>query len=551
MVGSGSSGDVAVIGTGPVGIALALSLADSGLGVLLIESGIDGIDAGRQALADADLSASPGHAPMDLATRRTFGGTGHLWGGRCVPFDPIDFAARAHVPGAAWPFGPDEVAPWIERACMHLGCGPGTFTEAWPHGREPHDGLRLDSLERWCADPNMRRVQGARILAHPRIRLSLATTAVGLDVDPVDGHVRALDVVRDGVRERVTARAYVVAGGGLETARLLLASRRDRPGLFGGADGPLGRYYMGHLFGSVADIVFTPAALDRAFLFFRGRTGHYARRRLTLDPAVHIQHRLLNIAAWPEPPPLHDARHRSGVLSAAYLALATPGVGPRLMAEAIRRRKLGIGPANLRGHFLNVLRDVPRTASFLAGFLKHRYLDPVRLPGFFVPNAGGRHEFHFHAEQRPDRENRVELSGLRDAIGQPRLKVLHRFGTGDAESVLAAHDLFATRLTGRGIARLEHRVPQSERVDAVLAQAGDGFHQIGTARMAADPRFGVVDAACRAHGSSNLFIAGSAVFPSSGQANPTLLAVALSLRLAHGLVTKFAELPVRTPAPVS
>jgi choline dehydrogenase-like flavoprotein len=53
--------------------------------------------------------------------------------------------------------------------------------------------------------------------------------------------------------------------------------------------------------------------------------------------------------------------------------------------------------------------------------------------------------------------------------------------------------------------------------------------------MHEDPRQGVVDANCRLHGMSNLFIAGSSVFPTGGAAPPTLTIVALTLRLADHL----------------
>jgi len=60
-------------------------------------------------------------------------------------------------------------------------------------------------------------------------------------------------------------------------------------------------------------------------------------------------------------------------------------------------------------------------------------------------------------------------------------------------------------------------------------------HHIGTTRMHPDPKQGVVDQNCRVHGISNLHVAGSSVFPTSGHANPTLTIVALALRLADHL----------------
>jgi choline dehydrogenase-like flavoprotein len=58
---------------------------------------------------------------------------------------------------------------------------------------------------------------------------------------------------------------------------------------------------------------------------------------------------------------------------------------------------------------------------------------------------------------------------------------------------------------------------------------------MGTTRMSGDPRYGVVDRNCRVHGMSNLFVAGSSVFPTAGSGTPTLTLVALSLRLADHL----------------
>jgi choline dehydrogenase-like flavoprotein len=69
----------------------------------------------------------------------------------------------------------------------------------------------------------------------------------------------------------------------------------------------------------------------------------------------------------------------------------------------------------------------------------------------------------------------------------------------------------------------------------------DRAHQIGTARMGADEEAGVVDTDCRVFGLENLFVAGSSVFPTSGHANPTLMIVALAIRLADHLAAESAS----------
>jgi choline dehydrogenase-like flavoprotein len=58
---------------------------------------------------------------------------------------------------------------------------------------------------------------------------------------------------------------------------------------------------------------------------------------------------------------------------------------------------------------------------------------------------------------------------------------------------------------------------------------------MGTTRMDPDPKQGVVDANCKIHGLANVNVAGSAVFPTAGAANPTLTLLAMTLRLSDRL----------------
>jgi choline dehydrogenase-like flavoprotein len=60
-------------------------------------------------------------------------------------------------------------------------------------------------------------------------------------------------------------------------------------------------------------------------------------------------------------------------------------------------------------------------------------------------------------------------------------------------------------------------------------------HHIGTTRMSAEAKDGVVDKNLKVHSLANLYVAGSSVFPSAGISNPTFTIVALSIRLAEHL----------------
>ena len=83
--------DVCVVGGGPAGIALTLALSDLGLSVLMLESGHWKPEASTQSLYEGSVADERLHSPPDKYRQRRMGGSSAIWGGRCMPFDPIDF----------------------------------------------------------------------------------------------------------------------------------------------------------------------------------------------------------------------------------------------------------------------------------------------------------------------------------------------------------------------------------------------------------------------------------------------------------------------------
>src|SRR5690606_24987902 len=115
------------------------------------------------------------------------------------------------------------------------------------------------------------------------------------------------------------------------------------------------------------------------------------------------------------------------------------------------------------------------------------------------------------------------------------LSVDYHAGKDDAQSVLRSHALLDKWLRQNGLGKLEYLHDEAGREQAVLDQALDGYHQIGLARMSTSSSQGIVDGNCKAHDIANLYLAGASVFATGSQANPTLPAVALALRLGDHL----------------
>lgn len=560
--------EVAVVGAGPAGIVVALELADAGHRVLLIESGGRAPDEQTQRLGDLD-GEDPLHVPMSLTTSRQIGGASNIWGGRCVPFDPIDFQERELVGAESrWPVAYAEVEPYFQRACDWCVCGEAVFdAHRVPElaGRAlvpgfPEGPVLASALERWSLPTNFGRVYRVRLADSRMLRLVTNLTCTEVVCDGDGDGARNGDGARDGEGARVAhlrartpagsevtirAHRYVLACGGLETTRLLFASNRHHLQGIGNHSGHLGRWYMAHVESRIAQVHFTTPPGETIYGHERDRDGVYVRRRLTFPREVLEREQLPNTAMWLVNPAISAPSHGSGVLSFAYLMLASP-LGRRFVAEGIRQAHIkSSGEVSVRAHLRNVGRDLGPAARFALSFGYRRYLKRGRkVPGFFVGSAANTYPLLYHAEHLPHRESYVEPSESRDALGMPRLRTHLRFDGVDVASVLGAHRLLDGHLRSSGLGHVEYLYGDCEA--AVREQLFGGYHQAGTTRMSARPEDGVVDGELAVHGFDDLHVASSSTFVTSGQANSTFMIVAFALRLADRLRSQLAAPAVRS-----
>jgi choline dehydrogenase-like flavoprotein len=540
--------EVAVVGAGPAGIVTALSLARLGRKVLLLESGHTRFDAAIQGLGNA-AALDEHHVSMALATRRQLGGASNLWGGRCVPFDPIDFEPREIARSARWPIGYRDLEPYFQRACEWCVCGDAVFdarelerlagsslVPGFPEGR-----IGACALERWSLPTNFGSVYRREMERSDRLTLITGLTCTEIVCCETEAKVARLNATTSrGTPVTIQAERYVLACGGLESTRLLLASDRDRDGGIGNHSGHLGRWYMAHVESRIADVHFDTSPEHTIYGHERDADGVYVRRRITFSADFQVEQRLSNAAIWLVNPELADPEHGSGVLSLVYLALASP-LGRWLIAEGIRQIHVKARePVSIARHLRNVGLDAPRALAFALTFVYGRYLKRGRkVPGFFVPSATNVYPLMYHGEHLPDYSSRVELAEERDRLGMRRLRTHLRFAEADVESVLRAHERLDEYLREHGIGRLAYRFEDPRR--ATREQLSGGYHQAGTTRMSAHPRDGVVDGDLAVHGFADLFVASSSVFVTSGQANSTFMILALALRLCDHLERDLAR----------
>jgi len=549
--------DVCVVGGGAAGIALALALSGQGLRIVLLESGRLRGHAPTQALYAGEVADERLHSPPDKYRTRRMGGSTAIWGGRCVPFDPFDFDARSQVPDSGWPLSLADLLPFYPQANALAEAGRFSYDAEQALGPNAPPMIRgfasalvtTSSLERFSCptDFGRRYARRLQLAGDLKVLLGANCTAVrlaagALAVDEME--VRTLA----GRQFRVAVRAAVIATGGLETARLLLASRDVAPAGIGNEHDVVGRYYMCHIAGNVGNLTFSGATRDVRHGYEITPEGVYCRRRLAVAGSEQQRRGLANAVARLHFPRITDPAHRNGVLSGLFLAR-------RLISYEYGKRLNDGTPTTAMlyaRHLLNVLADPLDTSAFLAHWVARRTLAQRKFPSVILRNRTNRFSLEVHGDQSPRADSRVTLTGKADALGMPQLRVDWRYSPQDIESIRRTLDLMAQEFERSGTGCLEYD-PHTLEED-LLRFGAYGGHHIGTARMGSDPRKSVVDADCRVHSVGNLYVAGSAVFPTSSQANPTLTLIALSLRLGRHLAQRLAPRPLtqvdlKPPAP--
>jgi choline dehydrogenase-like flavoprotein len=535
-----------IVGGGAAGITLALELADAGIDIVLVEAGGDDFDKGAQDLYRAQSVSPETHGPGEMYRRRQLGGSTAVWGGRCIPFDPIDFEERAWMPAARWPIGHDDVARHYPRAMALAEAGRAEFDAAAADPAAPAaivpgvigaDAI-TDRIERFSHPTHFGAWYRRRLDAARAIRVLTHAPVAQIRVTPDGTRAAGVRIALPGGRTlSIDAPRVVVAAGGIETARLLLASDEVRPAGLGNEHDLVGRYYQCHIEGELGTIAFHAAPRDVRMDYFRSHDGIYCRRYIWLSPAAQRRERLAGLVLRPAHRGIVDPAHRDPVLSAMYLAksMIVPEYARKMTAlEHDARRALGDSSARFHAaHLRNVVLGAPRLAGFALDWTRRRILARRKLPSVVLTDRAGVYPLDLNGEQEPHRDSRVMLGDQRDPLGMRRTVIDWRLTAADRARMVAGVRLLAGAFAAGDAATITLTDAEVERWAARPIPVGG--HHIGTARMAATARDGVCDANAELFATRGVYIAGAAAFATSSFANPTLTLLALTLRLAERL----------------
>lgn len=534
---------ICIVGGGAAGISLAVSLIDTGINVLLLEAGKEEEDPATQSLYEGAVADERMHSPPDKYRQRRWGGSTTIWGGRCMPLDPIDFEPRPHIPNSGWPIRFDDLAPYYPEANRLVEAGAFQYdakTAFDPPAPPMIEGfasqkISTDGLERFSCPTDMGRRYRARLDVAPNIRVMIGANCTKLRLSPDGGTVVGADIATlTGKRFTVTATTFVLAMGGLETTRLLLSSNDVAKSGIGNEHDVLGRYYMCHVAGNVGALELQGQPSQVRHGYEVSPDGVYCRRRLQLKPDVQKELGVCNLVARLHFPKITDPAHQNGVLSGLFVArhFISYEYGKRLKDPNAK------GLWNEVRHLWNIATHPWDAISFITHWIRKRTLADRKFPSIILSNRTNRFSLEIHAEQIPTPESKVTLIDEVDRLGVPKIKVDWRYTKEDIEMVRATLKVFAQEFASSSVGSFHFDDETLE--DDLMRYGAYGGHHLGTARMGADPQNSVVDANCKVHSVGNLYVASGAVFPTSSQANPTLTIVALALRLSHHLQQRFS-----------
>ncbi len=489
--------DLCIVGTGAAGLTLATSLMSSRLSICLLESGGFELEPDTQDLYAGEYAGgvpSLDHDYVRNSRLRMFGGTTNIWAGYCRTLEPIDFEQREWVPHSGWPFSKADLDPWYRRAAEFMGLRP--FDSDNPdEGDDTLPAVLDDEVfqGKVFQQQPIRFGQAYRDDIGTSSSLKLVHHANVIEVVPESSsstvsHLRVATLT--GITGTVRAKVFVLAAGGIENCRLLLASDSVHPFGLGNRHGVVGRYFMEH-----------PVT------------------RFGMGPMLFWPTRSLDLYHW------HKAPEEPTHAQILYLR------------DAYVRRNRTLTVALVISRFSFKTDRSKYEPSPFDDAIAHACFDIDRLGQPSIPHQTAKIlGTTYMSEHQPNPESRVTLTATRDALGMRRSRLAWKLAGSEIESIYRFAELFRRKISSIGYGRLKNPTAPHDLLDVL----DTGFHHMGGTRMHVDPKHGAIDTNCRVHDSDNLYLAGSSVFPTSGAANPTFTIIAMTIRLADHLKQRLA-----------
>jgi choline dehydrogenase-like flavoprotein len=493
-------GDICIVGAGMAGIAMALDWINTPYKIILLEGGGFEVDHKMQNLYRGK-NIGQRYYPLQSLRLHYFGGTSGHWAGFCSPLDPIDFKKRDWVDHSGWPIQYEDLQPYYEPAAKMVEIDSAIFDiEYWMKKDPELVPLPVDEKilwnKVWQFSPPTRfgsRYKDA-ILEAKNIFLYTHANVVNIETDDDVSTVKEVRIKNLAGKEHVVkAKYFVMACCAIQNSRLLLSSNHRAPNGIGNDHDLVGRYFMDHL-EVMTSSLFMPFARQTKLYY----PWVYARTKMKAELAMteskQAQLKTLN------------------------------GTASLMPKEATQSKQPNIETFS---------DNAEETLEMWNKISKQRDKE------YFYPSENyecKEFELFTRMEQSPNPNSRVRLDNELDELGVPRVILDWRLSALDKKSIRLLQEVVGEEVGRTEIGRIRlMEWLRDETNDDWTPALGGGWHNMGTTRMSDNSKQGVVDANCKVFGLTNLYMAGSSCFPTSGAANPSLSLLALTFRLSDHL----------------
>lgn len=454
--------------------------------------------------------------PFIWVRARIVGGKTLHWGRLSWRLSDLDFKAASHDGfGDNWPIGYAELAPYYDRAETFIGVSGNT--DGLPH---VPDGKFLPPMPFTCGEMFLKK-------AGQKLGWPVIASRVAMLTKPIQGRAKCHFCGNCGTGCDVGAMFSSIA------STLPVASKTGRLTLK------------------------TNAVVRHITVDDKGKAkGVYCIDRLTHQSfevdgkivilgasALESTRILLNSTSDKYPNGLANS---SGVLG-HYLVDHFGGVGasgflPQLLGKEIVNTD-GKASSVFFPRFRN-LKD--KHTHFVRGYGFECGTGPHMFPGYAKRFPGFGAEFKrtvkryysapvsltTRAEMLPRWENYVEIDkNVVDAWGIPVLKI--HIDHSDNERAMAKDAMGAAEEV------LKAAGAEDIIVYTKMSKPGEIIHELGTCRMGNDPKKSVLNKFNQAHDVKNLFVLDGSSFVSSGNHNPTLTILALTIRACDYIADEY------------
>jgi len=468
--------DVCVCGSGPAGITVARALAAKGKKVAVVEGGSLEYTDRSQSIYEGQSVGEEYWDGVQNLRLRYFGGTSNHWSGRCSLFNDADFELRPFHGLSGWPFKRSELHKYLSRAKEILDLPSEAFiNKAKRIGKNFEDAVKALSPPTLFGEKYIAEIENSK-----NIDVYINANLINVRLSGNLMHVAGFDLINyNGNRFTLQANDFILAMGAIENARILLNSDSQVNTGVGNHGDMVGRCFMEHF-----NVQYGRFVIDNK--------KFWSEEAFQIAPSVETV-RSKNIG--------------NGIIS----------FQPN--AEVSEYGRLG----ELRGAVRKFVCQSETVTD-----LSRKVVDF---------DCSGDGVIGSLIEQIPNLNSRITLASEKDAIGLRSIILDWQVADEDLRTIRTLGIESAKEMARIGAARVQlHDSILDPNVE--IKSFGRHAHQMGTTRMSSNSRYGVVDESLRVHGVSNLYIAGSSVFPTGGGVNPTITIVMLSLRLADYISAK-------------